>query len=76
MEGIGLINKVSKNNIRWDGPGSDVRRRREEKLNRKKLERETNIKNSQAPSGNNAEEEKDDLLNIDPEMKKHYLQAI
>jgi len=26
LEGIGLINKVSKNNIRWDGPGSVKRR--------------------------------------------------
>ena len=33
LEGIGLINKVSKNNIRWDGPGSAKRRERDEKRN-------------------------------------------
>jgi hypothetical protein len=31
LEGIGLINKVSKNHIRWDGPGSVKRRARDEK---------------------------------------------
>jgi len=31
LEGIGLICKVSKNNIRWDGPGSARRRVRDEK---------------------------------------------
>ena len=31
LEGIGLICKVSKNNIRWDGPGSARRRAREGK---------------------------------------------
>ena len=31
LEGIGLICKVSKNNIRWDGPGSVQRRARDEK---------------------------------------------
>jgi len=31
LEGIGLICKVSKNNIRWDGPGSVRRRARDEK---------------------------------------------
>ena len=31
LEGISLICKVSKNNIRWDGPGSDKRRKRDEK---------------------------------------------
>lgn len=35
LEGIGLINKVSKNNIRWDGPGSAKRRERDEKRNQK-----------------------------------------
>lgn len=29
LEGIGLICKVSKNNIRWDGPGSDRRNKRD-----------------------------------------------
>lgn len=37
LEGIGLIKKVSKNNIRWDGPGSDERRRRDEKRAQKIL---------------------------------------
>lgn len=27
LEGIGLIRKVSKNNIRWEGPGSKKRAR-------------------------------------------------
>ena len=31
LEGIGLIRKVSKNNIRWEGPGSKHRRARDEK---------------------------------------------
>ena len=31
LEGIGLICKVSKNNIRWDGPGSARRQKRDEK---------------------------------------------
>lgn len=31
LEGIGLIRKVSKNNIRWEGPGSKQRRARDEK---------------------------------------------
>ena len=31
LEGIGLIRKVSKNNIRWEGPGSKHRRTRDEK---------------------------------------------
>ena len=31
LEGIGLICKVSKNNIRWDGPGSAIRRARDAK---------------------------------------------
>ena len=29
LEGIGLIKKVGKNNIRWEGPGSDMRKLRE-----------------------------------------------
>ena len=37
LEGIGLIKKVSKNNIRWDGPGSDQRRLRDEKRAQKLL---------------------------------------
>lgn len=35
LEGIGLICKVSKNNIRWDGPGSAKRRMRDEKKSQK-----------------------------------------
>ena len=31
LEGIGLIRKVSKNNIKWEGPGSKLRRARDEK---------------------------------------------
>ena len=37
LEGIGLICKVSKNNIRWDGPGSARRQKRDEKRARKAL---------------------------------------
>ena len=37
LEGIELIFKVSKNNIRWDGPGSVKRRERDEKRARKML---------------------------------------
>lgn len=40
LEGIGLICKVSKNNIRWDGPGSQRRRARDEKREQKLLKRE------------------------------------
>ena len=37
LEGIGLICKVSKNNIRWDGPGSVQRRARDEKKAQKQI---------------------------------------
>ncbi len=35
LEGIGLIKKVSKNNIRWEGPGSETRKVRELKRAKK-----------------------------------------
>ena len=36
LEGIGLIGKISKNNIQWYGPGSAKRRELEEKMAQKK----------------------------------------
>jgi hypothetical protein len=39
LEGIGLICKVSKNNIRWDGPGSLRRRQRDAKKANKMAEK-------------------------------------
>ena len=49
LEGIGLICKVSKNNIRWDGPGSIQRRKRDEKRSSKLLEKQKSAQKS--PSG-------------------------
>ena len=40
LEGIGLICKVSKNNIRWDGPGSARRRARDEKKAQKLVKKQ------------------------------------
>lgn len=48
LEGITLINKVSKNKIRWDGPGSAKRRKREEKYATKVLLQKKNLSQKSA----------------------------
>ena len=43
LEGIELIFKVSKNNIRWDGPGSARRRARDEKRAKKMMSKKQDV---------------------------------
>ena len=54
LEGIELIFKVSKNNIRWDGPGSAKRRERDEKRARKMLSKNQAVSMKQSVLGENA----------------------
>ena len=88
LEGIGLICKVSKNNIRWDGPGSARRRQRDEKRAQKMISKQ------QKSTGDNAKFtgfsqrsnlggetdrnalENDPMRNVDPELRDRYLKVL
>ena len=73
LEGISLICKVSKNNIRWDGPGSAKRRARDEKKAQKLI---TKQKSLSQKSGGRSDPATDPLKNVDPEMRDRYLQVL
>ena len=91
LEGITLICKVSKNNIRWDGPGSAHRRKREEKYAAKILAKQKNLSQKSAnpdcqgaaggPAGalgtsaENVAAAADPLRSVDPEMRDRYLKV-
>ena len=51
LEGIGLIFKVSKNNIRWDGPGSAESRRRDQKKAEKLMNKQKQTSQRSAMGG-------------------------
>ena len=51
LEGIGLICKVSKNNIRWDGPGSAESRRRDQKKAEKLMNKQKQTSQRSAMGG-------------------------
>ena len=77
LEGIGLICKVSKNNIRWDGPGSARRQKRDEKkamklMNKQKHSSQKSCHGEPGQSDPNA----DPLKNVDPEMRDRYLKVL
>ena len=74
LEGIGLICKVSKNNIRWDGPGSARRRARDEKKAQKLVKKQQSV--SVNSSGLPGHPPSDPLKNVDPEMRDRYLKVM
>ena len=82
LEGIDLICKVSKNNIRWDGPGSDRRRERDAKRNSKMLNKQSKAlsqKSAVGAAGQAAPSEQAaevPLKNVDPEMRDRYLKVL
>ena len=71
LEGIGLICKVSKNNIRWDGPGSARRRTRDEKSAQKLANKQQSLSRNSTPA-----DQGDQLKNVDPEMRDRYLKVM
>ena len=82
LEGIGLICKVSKNNMRWDGPGAVGRRKRDEKRAQKLISKQTkSIGFSQRSNGGglgsdpNAPDA-DPMKNVDPELRDRYLAVL
>ena len=77
LEGIGLICKVSKNNIRWDGPGSVRRRQRDEKKAQKLMNKQKSLSNRSGPAAPGASDPAvDPLKNVDPEMRDRYLKVL
>jgi len=82
LEGIGLICKVSKNNIRWDGPGSQRRRARDEKREHKHLKKENKSISTRSANGvaSNSHPDQppatDTLKNVDPVMRDRYLKVL
>ena len=85
LEGIQLIFKVEKNNIRWDGPGSTKRRERDEKRARKMLSKNHTLQMQQALLGENANgaadtkeqtSVQDPLRNVDPDKRDRYLKVL
>ena len=67
LEGIGLICKVSKNNIRWEGPGS-IKRAQNLACRRGAQEHRSASKLSR-----HSHENVDPLENVDPELRDRYL---
>ena len=57
LEGIGLIRKVSKNNIRWEGPGSKQRRARDEKRALKMQQKNKSLSQKSTTNGLNMQNE-------------------
>ena len=76
LEGIGLINKVSKNHIRWDGPGSEKRRVRDEKKAQKQLSKQKSLSQKSGAMMGSGDAAADTLKNVDPELRDRYLKVI
>ena len=72
LEGIGLICKVSKNNIRWDGPGSAIRRARDAKKADKMAMKQKILSQKSGVADANG----DPLKNVDPDMRDRYLKVM
>ena len=69
LEGIGLICKVSKNNIRWYGPGSARRRAREGKKDDKMAMKQKILSQKSGVAYANG----DPLKNVDSGIRDRYL---
>lgn len=88
LEGIGLICKVSKNNIRWDGPGSARRRQRDEKRAQKMISKQQKLtgergkvtgfsqRSNQGMAADPNAPENDPMKNVDPELRDRYLKVL
>ena len=72
LEGIGLICKVSKNNIRWDGPGSARRRARDAKKADKMAMKQKILSQKSGVADANG----DPLKNVDPDLRDRYLKVM
>jgi hypothetical protein len=74
LEGIGLICKERKNNIRWNGPDAAARTRRP-RLNILPDPTKTDTEKKNASQEVHTEPMKN-LTNVDPELKARYLAMV